>query len=411
MTPPQRLEITAIAAGGDGVARQENLVVFVPRTAPGDVVDARVSVHGRWARGRVERLERGGPDRVEPPCPHYTVDRCGGCQLQHLAYPAQLEAKRTIVGDALQRIGGRPVPVPPVRASERPWRYRRKLTLAMRWDGDGWIMGLHPFDAPGRIFDLDDCPITDERVVAVWADIRRAAALLPRSRVLRGAVRLLGEEDGAVFVLEGGRRWPTSGRFFERLPQLAAVWWVPDGGERQLLHDRRTSPQPGASFAQVNPEVAAELRAHVAARILAHSPATVVDAYAGAGDLASALAALGVRVTAIELDAEAAAYCAGRLPAESRTLVGRVEDLLPEALPADVVLLNPPRAGVDARVTEALLAGPRPRAIIYVSCNPATLARDLARLPGYAVASLAPFDMFPQTAHVETVCELIAEAE
>jgi 23S rRNA (uracil1939-C5)-methyltransferase len=347
---------------------------------------------------------------VEPPCPHYTVHRCGGCQLQHLAYGAQLEAKRTIVGDALQRIGGRPLEVPPVRASEQPWRYRRKLTLAMRWDGDAWVMGLHPYDAPGRIFDLTDCPITDERVVAVWADIRRASALLPRSRALRGAVRLLDDGEGAAFVLEGGRRWPASGRFFDRLPELAAVWWVPEGGERQLLHDRRRSPHPGASFAQVNPVVAAQLQAYVADRILAHAPATVVDAYAGAGDMAVGLAARGVRVTAIELDAEAAAYCATRLPAGSRTLVGRVEDRLGEALPADLVLLNPPRSGLDARVPEALLTGPRPPAIIYVSCNPATLARDLARLPGYAVASLVPFDMFPQTAHVETVCELIAEA-
>jgi 23S rRNA (uracil1939-C5)-methyltransferase len=116
-------------------------------------------------------------------------------------------------------------------------------------------------------------------------------------------------------------------------------------------------------------------------------------------------------VTAIELDAAAAAWCAQRLPAGSRAIAGRVEDALPTALPADVVILNPPRAGVDARVTSTLeQATPAPRAVIYVSCDPATLARDIARMPRWRIASLLAFDMFPQTAHVETVCELVPEA-
>jgi 23S rRNA (uracil1939-C5)-methyltransferase len=115
-----------------------------------------------------------------------------------------------------------------------------------------------------------------------------------------------------------------------------------------------------------------------------------------------------VTVTAIELDRDAAAVCNSRLPHGSRTVVGRVEDVLPGALPADVVVLNPPRGGLDARVPEVLAAAdPPPRAILYVSCNAATLARDLTRLPAYRVESALGFDMFPQTAHVESVCELI----
>ncbi|HEX5580774.1 MAG TPA: hypothetical protein VFX39_04300, partial [Gemmatimonadaceae bacterium] len=129
---------------------------------------------------------------------------------------------------------------------------------------------------------------------------------------------------------------------------------------------------------------------------------------AGAGDTAAALAARGVRVTAVELDREAAAWAAARLPEGSRAVAARVEDALDDLLPADVVILNPPRGGVDERVTAALAARP-PRAIVYVSCNPATLARDLARLPGLRPAGVVAFDMFPQTAHVETVCELVPE--
>ena len=143
-------------------------------------------------------------------------------------------------------------------------------------------------------------------------------------------------------------------------------------------------------------------------RISTHRPETAVDAYAGTGETAAALAALGIRVTAIEVDRDAAALCATRLPAGSRSLVGRVENMLMRALPADVVIVNPPRAGLHERVTRALAGGERrPRAIVYVSCDPATLARDIARLPDYVIAGIQPFDMFPQTAHVETVCELV----
>jgi len=402
-----RVTVDSVAAGGDGVARAEGLVVFLPRTAPGDEGVAEFEFRGRLARGRMLTLEQPSAARVDPPCAHYVADRCGGCQLQHLAHDAQLGAKGRIVADAFARIGRRPLDVAPeVRTAGEPWRYRRKLTLALRWRDGRWTAGLHAYDAPGRVFALRDCPITDERVLAVWREVLAAMEWLPRVPALRGAVRLLG--GGAAFVLEGGHRWPTARRFFDAVPSLAAVWWEPEGGGRRLLHDRRAEAAPGASFVQVNPAVAEALERHVVERVLAHRPATVVDAYAGAGDVAVELAGQGIRVQAIELDAEAADWAGSRLPAGSAAHRGRAEELLAGLLPADVVLLNPPRAGVDERVTAALAAAP-PRAVVYVSCNPATLARDVARLPGWRVASAVAFDMFPQTAHVETVCELLPE--
>jgi 23S rRNA (uracil1939-C5)-methyltransferase len=181
--------------------------------------------------------------------------------------------------------------------------------------------------------------------------------------------------------------------------------------EEPLATDAEEDGAPGASFAQINAAVAAELRAHVLERVGAHEPRTLVDAYSGLGDLAVSLASSELHVTAIELDSAAAAWCGTLLPAHSRSIAARVEDALPSALPADVVVLNPPRRGVDARVTEELQErAADTRAIVYVSCNPATLARDLSRLPRWRVASLVAFDMFPQTAHVETVCELVPEA-
>jgi 23S rRNA (uracil1939-C5)-methyltransferase len=287
----------------------------------------------------------------------------------------------------------------------------------MRRAGGRWSAGLRAHDDPDAVFALVDCPITDERVVAAWRDVLGAAEHLPRdARELRGAVRLLDAGDGpaaAVFSLEGGGEWPGAARFFDALPALAALWWQPGGGRRRLLHDRRGDGAPGASFVQVNPGVAARLADDVVATVLAHAPASFVDAYAGAGDVAVRVAAAGVRVSAIEWDAEAAAYAGERLPAGSRAQAARVEDALPGALPADVVLVNPPRAGLDAAVTAALeraaagAFGAAPRALVYVSCNPATLARDLARLPSYRLRRVQPYDMFPQTAHVETLVELV----
>jgi 23S rRNA (uracil1939-C5)-methyltransferase len=395
------------------------MVAFVPRTAPGDLARVRLAPGERFARGVLDAVVEPGPGRVEPPCPHYVHDRCGGCQVQHLAYDAQLAAKRTIVGDALARIGRVAAEVAPVEASPRPWRYRRKLTLAMRRRGGGWLAGLHPYDRPGDVFALADCPITDERVVAVWRDVLAAAGHLPADApALRGAVRLLGDDSApdaptrAAFTLEGGRAWPGARAFADAVPALAAVWHTPDAGRRRLVVDRRADAAPGASFAQVNPAMAAVLARAVVDAALAFSPARVVDGYAGAGETAAALAGPGVAVTAIELDAEAARYAADRLGGAGRAVVGRVEDELPAALPADVVVLNPPRAGLDARVPETLeraaagAFGAPPRGLVYVSCNPATLARDLARLPSYRVRSVRPFDMFPQTAHVETLVVL-----
>jgi 23S rRNA (uracil1939-C5)-methyltransferase len=398
--------VESIAAGGDGVARAEGFVVFVPRSAPGDVGVVDIAMRGSFARAPFAQLVSASPRRVNPPCPHYTMDRCGGCQLQHLDYRAQLDAKSGIIRDSIVRIGKRAMEQPHVEPSAAEWRYRRKLTLAMQRRGPRWIAGLHPFDSPRKIFALHDCPITNERVVGIWKSIMEAQSMLPRTSALRGAVRI--DDASATFVLEGGDVWPDAPRFFEAVPALAELWWIPDGKRRRLMQHRGSASTIGASFAQVNAPVASRMHEYVRARVMSYEPASVIDGYSGAGELALALARAGVRVAAIELDPDAASHAARLLPAGSQSIAGKVEDVLPSLLPADVIVLNPPRTGIDGRVTEQMeRCDPPPRAIIYVSCNPATLARDLSRMPRYRIAALRAYDMFPQTAHVETVCELV----
>jgi 23S rRNA (uracil1939-C5)-methyltransferase len=398
--------IDSIAAGGDGVGRKEGLVVFVPRTAPGDVVTAQIAGRGHFARGSLRNVVTPSPMRIAPPCPHYTRDRCGGCQLQHMTYDAQLSAKQLIIRDSLQRIGKRTVDAPPIDRSPKDWRYRTKLTLALRRSGVRWIAGLHPYDDPIRVFALSDCPITDSRVVSAWHEVMQADAYFPDAVELRGSIRITS--GGPTLVMTGGQSWAARDQFSAAVPSLSAVWWQPaDDKPRRLLYDKRADKSPSASFAQVNAEMAEELRAYVLARARELNPRTAIDAYAGVGDTALALSDAGVAVTAIELDADASEWSASRLRAPSVALQGRVEDVLPSVLPVDLVVLNPPRAGIDARVSELLENNAsQVRGVVYVSCNPATLARDVSRLPSYAIESVHAFDMFPQTAHVETVCVL-----
>ncbi len=400
------VSIESIATGGDGVGRRDGLVVFVPRTAPGDLVTAQISGRGHFARGSLRSIVTRSPVRIDPPCPHYSRDKCGGCQLQHMTYDSQLAAKQMIIRDSLERIGKRSVAPPPIEHSPKEWRYRTKLTLAMRRRGARWIAGLHPYDDPVRVFPLSDCPITDRRVVAAWHEVMEADPYFPDAVELRGSVRVTS--GGPTLVMMGGESWAARDQFASAVPSLSAVWWEPaDDRPRRLLYDKRTDRTPSASFSQVNAEMAEILGRYVIERSLALHPRTAVDAYAGAGETAMRLSEAGIPVTAIELDPDASEWSLSKLRAPSRALLGRVEEILPTVLPADLVILNPPRAGVDARVTETLEANAsHTRAVIYVSCNPATLARDISRLPSYEIDSTRAFDMFAQTAHVETVCEL-----
>jgi 23S rRNA (uracil1939-C5)-methyltransferase len=410
MTDILDVTIDSIAAGGDGVARDGGMVVFVPRTAPGDVARVRATREGRMMRGELLEILEPSAARVEPPCGHYTSDRCGGCQIQHLRYDdGQLPAKAGIIRDSLNRIGRLTVDAPDVARSPKPWRYRTKLTLALRRRDGRWIAGLRRFDAPDEVFPLVDCPITDERVVDAWRSVLEHQRLLPSARTLRGAVRLLG--DGFSFTIEGGTAWPSQSELFIAVPRMQQLWWQAEEKGRRLLQSRIPEPLAGASFTQVNPEVATLVREWVVDLASRERPRVAVDAYSGTGDIAVALAERGSRVTAIEIDRDASRVCAARLPEGSRAVAAPVEKALPKALPADVVVLNPPRAGLDERVTSILKAqSPLPKAVVYVSCNPATLARDIRRLEHFRVTSLRGFDMFPQTAHVETVCELVPAA-
>lgn len=412
------VEIHGIGSEGAGVGRlPAGKVVFVHRTAPGDRARIRVTDERKsWARARLVELLDEGPDRREAPCPHY--DRCGGCTLEHLAYPAQLRTKGRMVADALERIGGIAVDPPAVEPSPEEFRYRSRITVTLLRDEGEVRAGFHALDAPGTIVDLGgECLLPVAPLARAWDRLRGAwgpeAGRLPGGRRLRLTLRMVGPD--VVLVVHGGRGRGRPEELLERVEGLRAVWKEGPGSESTLLagaDDLRESwlgrriPVPGATFLQVNRGAAAGVHRHVLDRVGHPDGRRVVDAYCGVGLYGRDLAQRGARVLGIELDPGAAASAREGAPEGFRVLEGRVEERLSEALPADLVILNPPRTGLADTVPGILLAEPPPE-IVYVSCDQATLARDLRRLaPGYALRELRAFDLFPQTAHVETVAVL-----
>jgi 23S rRNA (uracil1939-C5)-methyltransferase len=443
--------VQSIASGGAGVAHlPDGRAVFVHRTAPGDRARIEVTaVKKRWARGRLLELLEPGPGRREPLCPHF--ERCGGCTLEHLRYEAQLEAKGQMVTDALVRIGGlESLPPPELHPAPREIRYRNRVSFTLRrLARDRVVAGFHELERPDRILDLDGrCLLPEEPVAEAWDALRGAwgsgADRLPPGAELRLTLR--GTEDGSVILLVQGAEAPwdedDARALLDAVPSLRAAWTEEGAGragqesdgERDEGHDghpagepvlvagdgeveehwygERIPVRPGA-FLQVNRAAASHLHDLVLREAGVPRGRTILDAYCGFGVYGRRLARHGGVAVGIESDPGAAAMARSRLQEGFTLIEGRVEDRLDEALPVDLAILNPPRAGVADGVMERLgdvgagQPGAPPTRIVYVSCDPATLARDVRRLgPGYGITRLQIVDLFPQTAHVETIVTL-----
>jgi 23S rRNA (uracil1939-C5)-methyltransferase len=414
------LHIDGIAAGGAGVGRDaEGRAVFVHRTAPGERVTARIiEAKKRWARAGLQRVLVPAPARREAPCRYYA--RCGGCTLEHLDYDAQLAAKAGIVADALSRIGGIPIERPHVVASPKELRYRNRVSFTLvRFRNGSVLAGFHELQRPDRVLDIDEaCLMPEETLAAAWGEVRRGwgrgASRLPSGGRLRLTLRstLAGRTS---LLVQGGYSAGRPDELLARVASLDAIWHQPQPDDSPILlagtpeltesWDGEDLSLGGAIFLQVNRGAAALLEEYVMDLVGDVMDRRVVDAYCGVGLHARRLARLGALVSGIDLDPLAVREVQRALPDSSFT-AARVEDALPALLPADLVILNPPRAGVAEPALAALRDVP-PARVIYISCDPATLARDLKRLaPIFELRSIRCFDLFPQTAHVETVVEL-----
>lgn len=396
------VEIADLAFGGEGVARlPDGCVLFVPFTLPGEQVRVEVvSRHKRFARGQLLELLRPAPERVPPPCPLF--GRCGGCQYQHLEYGAQVRAKAAQLQATLRRVGGfTALPEPlPVQPCPLPYGYRNKLCLEAVRTPQGLAYGFYALDNT-TLLPVAACPLAMPALNATLAEslaspeaARNAALRTPQPLVLRQP-------------LHGPARW-----FFD------AATVAGESVEEEVLGTPARVPLAG--FWQVNPAVAQRLFGTVREWYAAAPLPRLVDAYAGAGTFALALGAACATRVVIEENADAVAAArqnlrtAGLLEG-ARLVAGRAEAVLPvvlaEATPAvrreTAVLLDPPRGGCRPELLAALGRWPV-RRLFYVSCDAATLSRDLRQLAaaGYRLERLALFDMFPQTAHFETAAAL-----
>jgi 23S rRNA (uracil1939-C5)-methyltransferase len=400
------VRIERLAAGGDGVGkRADGKTIFVPRTAPGDLAEvSELREYKRFVRARLTSVIEPSPHRVEPRCPHYVRDDCGGCQLQHIDYEAQLASRRSFVGDALRRIAKRDVADPPIVPADKPYEYRTKLTLHA--DRGGHRIGLRRYTSADTIFELEWCHITVPELMKVWQVLRKLRSFLPRT--LEQLVLRLDRQGGRHVIIRVGEGevWPGGTRLQRELQRRGAsvtLWYQPVGGAARAVAGSDEA-FPATVFEQVHPEMGDRVREFALHQLGDVGGRRVWDLYAGIGETTTQLAALGAQVESVELDRRAVGEAEARGPA-ARRHVGRVEDVLRELRRPDLVVTNPPRTGMDERVSSEL-ERLRPARMVYISCDPATLARDLQRMPQLRLRLVHAFDLFPQTTHVETVAVL-----
>jgi 23S rRNA (uracil1939-C5)-methyltransferase len=413
------LAVERLAAGGDGVGHIDAKVAFVPQTAPGDLVEVGILEERRtWCRGRVIRLLKPGPDRVKPLCQAF--GDCGGCDWQHLGYPAQLAAKRSIVEDALRRIGRLDPPeVTPTIPSPLEYGYRHRARLHSARRGEGARFGFFRRGSHD-VVPLEACSVLHPALNAVIGALAVAGRLHPQAFAHCGELCLDTGWDGATarLLLHGMEGEPLT------IPEPAARFLreaAAARGIRLLIGVEAFVPLPlgpgpealvatGETFTQVNlrqnlklVEVALDLASPV------HGE-EILDLCCGLGNLAVPAAARGGRVTGVDIDGEAvrqarenacrlgfeATFVRDDAAAAARALAGAGRRF-------PLVLLNPPRTG--AREAAAAIPALAPSRIVVVSCDPATQARDAAVLvtAGYVLEAVRPVDLFPQTAQVETV--------
>jgi 23S rRNA (uracil1939-C5)-methyltransferase len=436
------LDVESLAYGGNGVARHDGFVVFVRGGLPGDRVRARVTKTKRgFAEALVEVVLEPSDARVSAPCRHFGV--CGGCRFQDLDYEAQLAAKEQQVRDALVRIGRfADPPLEPIVPAASLYRYRNKLEYSFTRSGDDVDLGFHRAGQWDDVIGVEECLLTTDLGNAVRLAVRdwaREERLEPYDQAtgagyLRHLVYREGRNTGqalVVLVTAPGERFETGYLVdvLRRFPEVRSIHWAvndtpaertnlpttllwgDEAIEEQILGLRfRIRP---TAFLQTNTEMAERLYAFAGELAGLTGAENVFDLYCGTGTIGLSLAGSAKAVWGVEISEEAVACAIENAElneiANARFFAGNVgqsiEELVEEAGRPDVVVVDPPRAGLAGKALRRTgeLRAPR---IVYVSCNPTTLASDLQVLRdelGYELLRTRPVDMFPHTPHVESV--------
>ena len=373
--------------------------VFVPFGLPGEQVRVRLTEEKRgFARGELVEVLEPSSKRIAPRCAHFGI--CGGCHYQNLAYEDQLNAKAEILRDQLMRIGKfENPPVQPMVASPAPWNYRNHVQFHLTSDGK---LGYADFTSR-RVFPISECHLPETPINELWPQLE----FEPGAEIERVSLRA---GDELMLVLESESPEPPEleveagisvVHLYEEHPVIMA------GEGRLSMHVRgREFQVSAASFFQVNTVMAEKMVEHLLAKLPAEAD-TILDVYCGVGLFSAFLALRCKRLIGVESSASACEDFAVNLDEFDHVELyeGTAEDVNPhlEAEP-DLALVDPPRAGLERSVLDSILRM-NPRTLAYVSCDPSTLARDAARLTagGYRLVEVTPFDLFPQTYHIESI--------
>lgn len=434
--------IESVSSDGNGVGHIGSMAVFVPFTAAGDRVRVRVTmVKKSYAEAEMAEILEASSMRCEPKCPLFFV--CGGCALSHMSYDAQLAAKKAVIENAMRRIGGfRDFEVDEMLGMNVPERYRNKMVFHAAEQDGKTVFGFY---APKthRVIPLGDCLAGDERngrIIAAVTEYMEEIGLKPYDeRTHRGAVRMLFTRvsrvsgDMMAVLSVNGNRLPKEELLVEKLraavPELKSIILNVNTARRSHSLGARNITLYGAdyiedeisgirfrisphSFFQINPVMTEQLYGKAMEFADTGAADTVMDIYCGIGTISLLAARRAKRVTGVEIvekaieDARDNAAANGIENAEFYT--ASADEIVPELIKCgerpDVVILDPPRKGSDEKTLQAILQA-EPKRIVYVSCNPATLARDVKMLcgGGYNITSAVGCDMFPDTCHVECV--------
>lgn len=439
------VQIAGLGSSGEGVGKYEGFTVFVQGALPKESVQAEITlVKKNYAAGKLIKIIEASPERVGPVCPVYA--ECGGCQLQHLSYAGQLRMKQQQVKDALTRIGHLDTEVLPVIGCTNPWNYRNKMQFPAASGAEGTInIGCYAASTHS-VIDTGSCRIQKEANNEVLTTVRkwmhRYGISAYDEKTGKGLVRhvmsRVGVHSGEVMavLITSAYDIPHKKELIEWLtkyvPNLVSVVQninkkptnVVMGSKTRVLYGRPTiTDSLGAlsfnisaqSFFQINSEQAEKLYNKALEYAALSGTETVVDVYCGTGTISLYLAKHAGKVYGIEIVApaieDAKKNAQDNNCHNAEFILGdaaeKLPQLLAEGVKPDVVVVDPPRAGCEQKVLKAI-ADVEPQRIVYVSCNPASLARDLAYLSerGYRAMTAQPVDMFPMTSHVETVVSL-----
>lgn len=439
------MQIDALSTNGEGIGRMDGYTVFVEGALPGERVRIlAVKVRKNFGYGKLLEILEPSPERREPRCP--VAKQCGGCQLQHLSYAGQLAYKTKEVQDDLERIGGiHGIEVQPALGMEEPWRYRNKAQFPVGRGKDGCAIGFYA-KRSHRIIDTEKCFLQHEcndEIIAVVRAFLNEFQIAPydeetHTGLVRHILTRIGKQSGEIMVciVINGRKLPHGEILVERLRQIEGVVSIVLNCNREKTNvilgqkiiplwgkDTITDAIDGItfeisplSFYQVNPTQTEVLYRKALEVAELTGEETVLDLYCGIGTISLFFARKAKQVFGVEIVPEAIADA--RKNAERNGItnaefaVGAAEDVIPKlyeekGITADVVVVDPPRKGCDAKLLETILRM-QPKKIVYVSCNPATLARDLKLLTegGYRVRKVQPVDQFCHSVHTEAVCLL-----